>query len=524
MFFQRHRDVVDVTGRGFVSHEILWFAAIMSVAAPSTMGLSPVDRWVEREIVTSPDILAEQDRFGEAVASSGRLLVIGDHLGDGIVPRTGVVHVYDLETRRFVHRLALADGEERDFYGVSVAAHKRTILVGAQGHGEPRGGILKTGAAYAYDAVTGDLIYELIPADAEAGWAVGAGGLALNDEIMLVSATGADGYSEDSGAVYIFDRATGAEVQRLIAPVSGRYPAFGTDLDFQGDRLLVSAAGASSGYNEEGAAFLFDLSTGEFLTELTTSLPKPWSRFGQAVAIDGSRMVVAAPGYTHVPSCPPGRVAVYDVESTQEQHVFEAWDGFPANYLGRSIDLVEGLVLVGAPMDTFRGTESGAAYLFEVDSGAVVQKFTPNLRYWGGEFGTAVKIEGPLLIIGAPGDTRSVSGVWVFERITPSTLLAQKGACGARTRLVLSGATPGGRVVFGWDGTLGTFNSPGPSCPGVMLNLAWPMAPGSPQIVTASSDGIAGIVVNIDPIRCGVVFAQAMDFETCEVSNLLRIE
>ena len=69
---------------------------------------------------------------------------------------------------------------------------------------------------------------------------------------------------------------------------------------------------------------------------------------------------------------------------------------------GESVAISGNIGLVGAPRDNQNGPETGAVYLFDVNTGVQIYKLTPNVPTLG--FGNSVAISGNIALIGARAD------------------------------------------------------------------------------------------------------------------------
>ena len=76
---------------------------------------------------------AKNDNFGHVVAISEDAFVVGAHRKN---KGRGAAYVYRLKNNKDYEveaKLQASDGKKKDFFGISVAFHKGTILIGAQG-------------------------------------------------------------------------------------------------------------------------------------------------------------------------------------------------------------------------------------------------------------------------------------------------------------------------------------------------------------------------------------------------------
>lgn len=90
---------------------------------------------------------AASDEFGNAVAISGRVAVVGAYENAENGNLSGSAYLFDVASGRQVAKLTASDGAALDRFGSSVAIDGTTVVVGARGNGNP----VRTGAAYVFD-------------------------------------------------------------------------------------------------------------------------------------------------------------------------------------------------------------------------------------------------------------------------------------------------------------------------------------------------------------------------------------
>jgi hypothetical protein len=131
--------------------------------------------------------------FGTALSSHGDVLAVAAPWG-----RPGRVYVYDLTSRKLVHTLVSPNGPD-DLFGVSIDLSGNTLVVGARG--SDRKGFV-SGAAYVFDAKTGDLVSQLIPEDLTPTDGYGFVVAASSEWILVGAPIRGDSHE---GAIYVFD-------------------------------------------------------------------------------------------------------------------------------------------------------------------------------------------------------------------------------------------------------------------------------------------------------------------------------
>ncbi len=106
-----------------------------------------------------------------------------------------------------------------------------------------------------------------------------------------------------------------------------------------------------------------------------------------------------------------------DLQSSQKT-AFDAIDGAE---FGSAVAMADGVLCVGARSDSDNGVQSGAAYLYDASSGALIVKVLPNDGAAGDQFGCSVAIGGGLLVVGAFGDQHdgiSSGSAYLFDAAT----------------------------------------------------------------------------------------------------------
>lgn len=156
--------------------------------------------------------------------------------------------------------------------------------------------------------------------------------------------------------------------------------------------------------------------------------PSPDSNdlFGIDVSLSGGRALVGAEldGTTGSGS---GRAYVFDVATGALLRTFENPTPAPNDFFGLSVSLSGNLALVGAQNDDTGATNAGAAYLFDVTTGALVRTFlNPGPAPIGSDnFGHAVDVSGNRALISAIGDDRGASNAgvaYLFDTTTGALL------------------------------------------------------------------------------------------------------
>lgn len=228
----------------------------------------------------------------------------------------GKVCVHDTATGDELFELtvpgALAEGLFSDEgFGSGLALLDGRAIVGAPNADGPAS---DTGAAYVFDLTNGSLLRTLTVPGAAVSDALGTD-VALSANYLVAGAPGVDVGFSDQGAAYVFDAVSGNLLHTLLSPAPIFDDHFGASVAVAGGRVLV---GAPEGYlTDEGAAFLFDAASGNLLFELTDPTVKSDDQFGRSVTLDSTYAIVGAPRADTSQSNSFGRAHVFDVNTGQ---------------------------------------------------------------------------------------------------------------------------------------------------------------------------------------------------------------
>lgn len=250
------------------------------------------------------------------VGSPGKMFSIHDDQG------VGSAYVVDMETGESIVELLPPLGFVGVNFGASVAVSGSFAVVAASDRN-----------VYVYDVTDGTFLYKLQTENV--GPREGFGHpIAMNDSFLLVSASTTDAGAQDSGVVYVFDVATGQQLQRLAPEDPRAHQYFGCSLGLDGTRALIGAFGDDEIGFMGGAAYYFDLEDGRQIRKILRP-EEYYGMFGQTVAFDGNLAAFGNPS-DNINGDASGSVSVYDLAKGAYTHALISDDGWPQEGFGLS--------------------------------------------------------------------------------------------------------------------------------------------------------------------------------------------
>ena len=166
---------------------------------------------------------ASGDYFGRAVAVSGSTVVVGAPYDDTGATDAGSAYVFDAATGNLLRTLLNPTPAGDDDFGGAVAVSGSTVVVGVDGDDT---GATDAGSAYVFDAATGNLLRTLNNPTPAAGDQFGFS-VAVSGSTIVVGAHRDDTGATDAGAAYVFDAATGNLLRTLLNPTPALADKFG---------------------------------------------------------------------------------------------------------------------------------------------------------------------------------------------------------------------------------------------------------------------------------------------------------
>lgn len=341
--------------------------------------------------LTAPDGAAE-DSYGTAVAIEGTRVLIGSPFDDDFGIDSGSVY---FRNGQQTTKLNASDADAGDRFGSSVAISGSYAVIGAPYDSDDGFG---TGAAYIFDLTNGQQIYKLLAPVPDGGDYFG-GSVAIDGNRVIVGAAGIDDLGTASGAAFIFDLTTGLQVHMLTSSTGATQDHFGFSVDISGNFAVIGAYGDGPALDSTGAAYIFNVVTGQEIHKLKASDGEDEDQFGWAVAIEGNQAVISAykddDGGTD-----SGSAYIFDLPTGQELHKLTASDASGTSYFGRSVAIDTEYAVIGAPLGGNTGA-GGVCYVFDRSTGTEQAMLYPSDEAITGWFGDSVAIDDGFTVVGA---------------------------------------------------------------------------------------------------------------------------
>ncbi len=237
-----------------------------------------------------PNDREEYGQFGLSIAIDQGIVAVGAYSAWVDNPDPGSAYLFDASSGDQLSRLRPIDGEMHDHFGGSVAIRNGIVAVGADGDDDNG---TDSGSAYLFNAATGEQLAKLLPDDGAAGDRFGRP-IVIENGLVAVGASRDDDKGTDSGSVYLFDAITGDQVAKLLPDDGAAGDLFGFRVGIDNGVVAVGAPGHDENGPSSGAAYLFDALTGAQIAKLLSSDGEEYDNFAISIAIDGGDVAAGA--------------------------------------------------------------------------------------------------------------------------------------------------------------------------------------------------------------------------------------
>jgi len=237
--------------------------------------------------------------------------------------------------------------------------------------------------------------------------------VAVGSGRIVVGALQDDDNGSNSGSAYIFDL-DGNQLTKITASDGAAGDLFGISVAVGSGRIVVGARYDDDNGANSGSAYIFDLDGNE-LAKITASDADADDRFGISVAVGSGRIVIGA-RYDDDNGSNSGSAYIFDLDGNQLTKI-TASDGAAGDNFGISVAVGSGRIVVGAYGDDDNGATSGSAYIFDLN-GNEIGKITASDGAAGDVFGYSVAVGSGRIVVGAYGDADngSLSGsAYIFD-------------------------------------------------------------------------------------------------------------
>lgn len=253
-----------------------------------------------------------------------------------------------------------------------------------------------------------------------------------------------------------FGQCSSQELARASSPDPGIQDYFGTAIAIEGDTAVVGAyADDHPTILNAGSAYVYSRmgDTWSWQATLIASDASEGDIFGASVAISGDTIVVGANEIFDSPNSGPGAAYVFVKlnGNWSQQAKLTASDGMPLDQFGGSVAIKGDTIIVGAYNDdNIRGTDAGAAYLFQRTNGLWTEqaKLICSDALPFDRTAISVAMSGDSVILGAR-DANTPAGV---DAGSAYVFVLANGVWTQQAKLTASDAGPSDS--FGWSVTI----------------------------------------------------------------------
>jgi len=338
------------------------------------------------------------DRFGTSLAASESYLIIGAPRDDDHGSNSGSVFVYDAETLEFQRKITPTEGSAGDEFGAAVATHGELAIIGAR-YDDDAG--TNAGAAYIYNIVTGTLIQKITASDAQNGDQFGKA-VAIHHNRAVITAWLADPSGESSGKAYVVDT-QGNELHHLVAFDAQQFDQFGASVDMDAQHIIIGAPFEDQSGIDTGSAYIYSVETGTITNKFIAPNGDAGDVFGTSVAIYLNQVLVGA-SRANTSVTQSGAAYLFDLEAGELKQTLTSPLAQENDRFGIAVDINEQFILVGSDFANMGSNDTGRADLYRRSDGYHLKSLLPADLARADFFGSALALSHKKAIVSSVQD------------------------------------------------------------------------------------------------------------------------
>jgi outer membrane protein assembly factor BamB len=310
--------------------------------------------------IGDPTPVETGDGFGWALGTDGEHIIVGDAHHDDPVHDSGAVRWFNANTGELASTLLNPTPAADTVFGNILAASPDFVAVAAPYDSTAA---YRSGIIHVFDARTHGLLHT-IPNPTPGEEDHFGSELTIAGSDLMVGVWRDDVGAPDSGAVHVFDLATGTRRFTLPNPTPAQGDGFGIPTRI-GNWIFVGAPADDTAGADAGAIYMFDATTGALLRTIPHPAPPRGAQFGYHLTPVGQYLAVSAPG-KNLGGNDVGAVYFFDAATTDLVHIMNTRSGQDDLFIGDRLAAVGNDILVAAAFQDIDGlTDVGEVYLFE---------------------------------------------------------------------------------------------------------------------------------------------------------------
>ncbi len=262
-----------------------------------------------------------------------------------------------------------------------------------------------SGRSFLFDALSGVFLESFENPDPDSGDNFGLNGVSVGSNLIAISAHLNDSIVSDGGAVYVFKKDTGDLVNTLTSPNPTISGFFGVSLGSHGNNLLIGAAGDEVEGISSGAVYAMDPLTGDLIKTYRSPDPGDGDRFGTSLSHNANTILVGSDLNDDGELIDSGIAFAFDIQSGENLRTFGNPTPGKSDRFGVSLTISGDYAIIGAIKDDTLAEDSGAVYIFDLETGAFQEEiFSPEPEPFE-DFGIVCDAGGSGIIVGAPASS-----------------------------------------------------------------------------------------------------------------------
>jgi|GEM_PF-5238953 len=316
------------------------------------------------------------DAFGHQVAQHNDRLLVSAPAFDSQAP--AFVYLYDKNTNELVHVFHPEEDLQAPYwYAGNIAISDDCIVISAVRRFEPSQILI-------YDPVTFELVTSIELSPDMVRYQTGIR-FALDGPDLLIGFPFSNTFGQSTGQALLYHAPSATLIAELVATEYESFHYFGSDVQINSKHIVISASGYTTNNHDFGAIYLFDRETGQQLNKLVnnqvtddrTSFGFPIELYDNTLAVRRSSIMFSEINNTKA------SIQLFDLSNPVDQPPNYSVIDMPETVynlqgFGNGLAMNENYISVNGTMEFSRSNFTNGVYIFDLQSHSLIEVVRAN--------------------------------------------------------------------------------------------------------------------------------------------------
>jgi hypothetical protein len=298
-------------------------------------------------------------RFGGAVDFVNNTVAVKDGFDFEGATQTGAIFLFDPSTGNQTGKIPNPEPSNSEQFPSALDSNENYLLAGSSRDNFEH--LAFQGKAFLFNSTSGELIHTFNNPTPSVGESeVFGNSVSIHENKVLIGNWQDDGGSNNEGAAYLFDAQSGNLTYTFNSPTPMNDGRFGWDVSIFGENVLISEPERFG----PGKVHLFNASNGNYIRSFESPHPEENALFGQSIMVSNTRALIGERDNSFL-GPDTGLAHLFDLETGTQLAGFHSPTPNMVDWFGFKVFLNNSTVLISSGKDDLGSENGGAVFVFE---------------------------------------------------------------------------------------------------------------------------------------------------------------